>query len=902
MDSCALGGPGDLNAAIDPGETITMFAVVGNQSSVAATNVNAVVTSLTPGVVVTQANAAFGDIGAFEMAQDQTGVVYNVELTVPCASEVRLAYEFFFDEGTDSDICTVFTAEACNPCTDSPILDMAACPGEGLLDTCVDGGPGDMNGRVDPGESVMFSPSVINTGATATNVSATFALVGAPAGVTLTDNTVFYGDIAMGQVAMPAPGDTIDFSTEAGVGCGTEIQFEVTITSAEGSFTRSCSLTTAPPAECEPCASGPLPVLDPASCTVISDSCAAGGPGDADGNADPGESISFSPVINNIGGAEATNVMATVATGTPCVTITAGTTSFGTIGVGGSATAATPIEFDVGLACECPTEIVLEFTITSDAGPAPTGMCSVVVPVECNPCGPQLVVDACGPSDSCGAGGPGDGDGQFEPGESGALAIVLANNGSSAANNVTMTAAGPPYVAFTNNTANYGNIAAGTTATGDADITFDIDEAVPCDGRTMAIELTITSDEGTFFQTCSYEIPVDCDPCTSPVVLATAGCDLLGDSCEFGGFGDANGFLDPGESGTMSPVVENVGTETATGVSITVTTENPCVTVTQGTSTYPDIDPSSTASAETPIEFSLDATCPCDSVIVFDIAITSNETSANRNCEMPIAVNCTVCEILEGPALAYVGGSVVITSDSCGAGGPGDMNGAIDPGESISISVEVENTGTEDANNVSCTATVTAPAAGVTLTTGTTTFGTIAMNGSGTSTADLEFTVNGAVPCGEDIEIDLTCDSDEGNTAPVSTVTELAVADPCDACAGVSVDPVIEVVTHCNTDGSLEVAWVAALGADTHHVHRGTLAALAGQVYDHATEVCEVAMPAVTALSVSNNCTDGEAVYFLVVGEDSASGLRSEPNPFGMGWDMAGMAPAPRPASAPDCP
>ncbi|MFN2513919.1 MAG: hypothetical protein ABR568_21190 [Pyrinomonadaceae bacterium] len=86
--------------------------------------------------------------------------------------------------------------------------------------------------------------------------------------------------------------------------------------------------------------------------------------------------------------------------------------------------------------------------------------------------------------------------------------------------------------------------------------------------------------------------------------------------------GDGDSFIEPGESGALSVELLNIGGATATNVSATLTTSTPGVTITQATSTYPDIPPSDSAVNTTPFTFSLPADAPCGLLVNFTLTVT----------------------------------------------------------------------------------------------------------------------------------------------------------------------------------------------------------------------------------------------------------------------------------------
>ena len=109
---------------------------------------------------------------------------------------------------------------------------------------------------------------------------------------------------------------------------------------------------------------------------------------------------------------------------------------------------------------------------------------------------------------------------------------------------------------------------------------------------------------------------------TNEPILAYQSHALLTDDCPSGGAGDANGFLEPGEDATLSVTLQNTGTYQATGVSAVLSTATAGVTVTQDTSTFPDIPAPGTGTSQTAFAVSLDMAFTCGAPIDFTLTIT----------------------------------------------------------------------------------------------------------------------------------------------------------------------------------------------------------------------------------------------------------------------------------------
>jgi subtilisin family serine protease len=93
--------------------------------------------------------------------------------------------------------------------------------------------------------------------------------------------------------------------------------------------------------------------------------------------------------------------------------------------------------------------------------------------------------------------------------------------------------------------------------------------------------------------------------------------------------GDGDNFIEPGEGGSLTVAVTNVGGATALGVSATLTTSTPGVTITNATSSYPNIGSNGqSANNGTPFTFTLANTAPCG--VAIDFTLTLNAANSNE--------------------------------------------------------------------------------------------------------------------------------------------------------------------------------------------------------------------------------------------------------------------------------
>src|SRR5262249_46547536 len=93
--------------------------------------------------------------------------------------------------------------------------------------------------------------------------------------------------------------------------------------------------------------------------------------------------------------------------------------------------------------------------------------------------------------------------------------------------------------------------------------------------------------------------------------------------------GDGDAFVEPGEGGSLTVALSNIGGATALGVTGTLMTSTPGVTITNATSNYPNIGSNGqSANNITPFTFTLANTAPCG--LVIDFTLTANAANSDE--------------------------------------------------------------------------------------------------------------------------------------------------------------------------------------------------------------------------------------------------------------------------------
>ncbi len=146
--------------------------------------------------------------------------------------------------------------------------------------------------------------------------------------------------------------------------------------------------------------------------------------------------------------------------------------------------------------------------------------------------------------------------------------------------------------------------------------------------------------------------------------------------------GNNNQQLDYGESVKLSLEFKNVGTENVQNVGVTLSTENPSVTITDATETYPSFAAGEAASIADGFAFSIGNDIPNGQKIKFTYVAAAG--SENWSGSFYIIANSAVLEYEK----------YIFTDEN------GNNNGKPDAGETFELHISVMNTGGSSANNL----------------------------------------------------------------------------------------------------------------------------------------------------------------------------------------------------------
>jgi len=205
----------------------------------------------------------------------------------------------------------------------------------------------------------------------------------------------------------------------------------------------------------------------------------------------------------------------------------------------------------------------------------------------------------------------GNNDGMVNAGEAIELPVALHNYGTNSASNVTaVLSTGDPYVTITDATETFGTIAAGTAAWSADDFDINILSGAPA-GHVVNLDVTASSGGNTW--TSLIQLTID-----------SAAFDYTGYS-----WGGPGGSPDQGESGTIAFTVQNTGSVTATGVTATLFSMSPWITIDDANGSYSNIAPGGSATNNgNPFSLTVDPDCFDGHLATFILELDFNGTSS----------------------------------------------------------------------------------------------------------------------------------------------------------------------------------------------------------------------------------------------------------------------------------
>ncbi len=190
----------------------------------------------------------------------------------------------------------------------------------------------------------------------------------------------------------------------------------------------------------------------------------------------------------------------------------------------------------------------------------------------------------------------GNNNGQIDYGENITLSVAIKNIGIAVANNVNaVLTTSDTYVTITDNTASYGNIEVNQTVSVTDGFAFVVAGDVP-DNHPLLFTLEMTDAESLWSTSLSdVAYAPSLEPGTGLVINDNIG-------------GNGNGRLDPGETATITAVVENNGHSLSPAASASLSSASPYITVNSGSASLGQIAAGNNANAV--FNISCDASTP----------------------------------------------------------------------------------------------------------------------------------------------------------------------------------------------------------------------------------------------------------------------------------------------------
>jgi hypothetical protein len=172
----------------------------------------------------------------------------------------------------------------------------------------------------------------------------------------------------------------------------------------------------------------------------------------------------------------------------------------------------------------------------------------------------------------------GNGDGLMSYGDTILLGVQIKNTGTADADNVIVhLSSTSPYITFLDNTENYGAIAQGASKMILGGYKYAVANNVP--DNTLITFLCEAHDQNDSVTVSTFDIGAHAP---APTIISMAVNDAAGNN---------NGRLDPGETVTLNILTKNTGLYTAENVISSLTSNNPFVTVLNGTFPIGDMAP-----------------------------------------------------------------------------------------------------------------------------------------------------------------------------------------------------------------------------------------------------------------------------------------------------------------------
>ncbi|MGM0613445.1 MAG: C10 family peptidase [Bacteroidota bacterium] len=401
--------------------------------------------------------------------------------------------------------------------------------------------------------------------------------------------------------------------------------------------------------------------------------------GNDNGQAEPGETIELIVTLKNNGNGQASNVNATLSTSDPDITITDDNEDFGTISA--NATADCIYDYDFDVSSSCPDKDVT-FTLDITDGNSNSWTETFTVHIYGNS-GSSYCSGTTNITSSSGTFSDGSGTNDYNN-DSDCKWLIQPSGASSI--NLTFsnfnTESGYDFVKV------YDGSSTSDPLLGEFSGS-SIPSAVNSGGGTMLVHFTSdhsNTDEG-------WEASFTSTSGSGPEVVYESG--VIDDDNSGQSSGNNDGYADAGETIELLLELKNIGDATAYGVSTSISSSDPDITITDATENYGDISQQGTAWCPGNYVIEISSASPTKDV---DILLTTTDNNGNTWTE-------TLVLYVYGSSNNYCSGLTTFTNasgtidDGSGASNynnDSDCRWLIDPGSTGNISLSFSTFDTED--------------------------------------------------------------------------------------------------------------------------------------------------------------------------------------------------------------
>ncbi len=421
-------GTGDGDGYAEKGESITMPIWLENVAgSAPATSVTGTVSESDPYINFTDNSLTWPDIapGDNEMSNVNHCKFDVADDDATCGHVATVIIDWVAGGGLYTGTDSFDVTLGCP----SPVLEYDSH----VID---DGSGGDGDGYPEPGESIVMPVSLTHvSGANAQDVTGTISE--SDAYITITDNSAFWPDIAIGGMEQSLA-DHFSFDISPSCPEGHEVTFTVDWDCYCGSGSDNFTVSVG----------GPKPELVDVPPAGIDDAA-----GDGDGYPEAGETVVMSVDLRNDGTENATGVSGRITESDTYISITDNASDWPNIDIGATQTSLSDhFEFTIDSSTPCGHAVDFTLIDTCNTDRIDTNIISVTIQSPDADLSENgiTIVDATG----------GDGDGIPEAGETFRMVVALDNNIVTNAHGVSGTiSTGDAYVTIIDNSADWPDIA-----------------------------------------------------------------------------------------------------------------------------------------------------------------------------------------------------------------------------------------------------------------------------------------------------------------------------------------------------------------------------------------------------------------------------------------------------------